>query len=129
MLLPEPMEFLDLHPGASIVLSIDRFEDGTSVIYPRKVTQRHRAIHMQQNGLTEPPSVAQPIGNEIPVLRLFGHRVDQPSPARYYDVSSKTLRADLLARLTVSNFFPVQFKLTAEGAAPQKRYSVEPVSM
>jgi hypothetical protein len=59
------------------------------------------------------------------VLRLYGERMDEVSPARYWDISSKTLRADLLARLNAGLRAPFQLSLSAHGHAPQKRYSVE----
>jgi hypothetical protein len=125
MLLPEPMEFIDLDPEASMTLRVDSFQDGSTVIHPRATTPRHVRQHMQQNALTEPPPAGTPIGVEVPALRLVGERIDQPSPAKYFDVSSKTLRADLLARFTGGLTLPAVLKLTANGQKPKKRYSVE----
>ena len=125
MLLPEPMEFVDLEPGASMTLRVDSFQDGSTLIHPRLTTARHVRIHMQQNALTAPPPAGTPIGVEVPALRLVGERLDQNSPAHYFDVSSKTLRADLLARFSSGLALPAVLKLTANGQKPQKRYSVE----
>jgi hypothetical protein len=125
MLLPEPMEFIDLEAGTSMTLRVDSFQDGSTLIHPRTTTPRHVRMHMQQNALTEPPPAGTPIGVEVPALRLIGERLDQNSPMRYFDVSSKTLRADLLARFTSGLVLPAVITLTANGHKPKKRYSVE----
>src|SRR5690348_6496397 len=96
MILPEPYEYIDLHPGASMTLRVDRFEDGSGVIHPRVPTPRHVRKHMDQRGLTEAPAAGVPISVEEPVLRLFGMRLDEANPLPYFDVSSKRLRAYLL---------------------------------
>lgn len=124
-LLDEPMEFIDLMHGASITLRVESYADGAAVIHPRIVTDRHRRQHMDQRQLTEPPPAGTPISVEVPVLRLFGARLDEPSPAPYFDTSSKTLRADLLTRMNGGAALPMIFRLTANGQKPHKRYSVE----
>jgi hypothetical protein len=127
MLLPEPLEFIDLAPGTSMTIEVTGYLDGSAVIHPGNVTSRHISIHMQQQGLTEPPMAGTPIKNEVPVLRLIGKRLDETSNASYFDISSKTLRADLLARLMAGISFPFTVQLTANGQRPRKRYSVEMV--
>ena len=127
-ILDEPMEFVDLAPGASMTLRVDMFRDGSAAIHPSHVTTRHVRQHMDQRGLTEPPAAGTPITVEVPVLRLWGQRLDQPSPAPYFDVSSKTLRADLLARFNGGAALPMTIALTANGVRPHKRYSVEVLS-
>jgi hypothetical protein len=124
-LLDEPMEFIDLLHGASMTIRVDRFVDGTTVIHPHNVTDRHRRQHMDQRGLTEPPPAGTPISVEVPVLRLFGARVDEPNSRSYFDSTSKTLRADLIARMNGGAALPMIFRLTANGQKPHKRYSVE----
>jgi hypothetical protein len=124
-LLPEPMEFLDLAHGNTATIRVERFLDGSAVIHPRAPTANHVRTFMSQNGLTEPPQSGTPISVEVPVLRLYGARLDKPSPVKYLDVSSKTLRADLLARFNTGLALPVQITLSANGHAPHKRYSVE----
>lgn len=125
MLLAEPLEFLDLDHGNSITLWVSSYADGSAFIHPTAVSPRHVRIHMSQNGLTAPPVAGTPITVEVPALRLFGKRLDEPGPAQYFDVSSKTLRADLLARLTAGLALPATIRLTANGQKPRKRYSVE----
>lgn len=123
--LAEPMEFLDLEHGNSIQLRITSYEIGTTVIHPTKLTPRHHRLHMDQNGLTEPPAPGTPISVRIPVLRVHGERLDTPSPLRYWDISSKTLTADLEPRLRAAAGVPLDVVLTANGYKPTKRYSVE----
>jgi hypothetical protein len=125
MLLAEPLEFIDLHPGTSMTIVVTGYADGSTVIHPNAPTPRHVRIHMDQRALVTPPPVGTPISVEVPALRLFGQRVDQSTPATYFDISSKTLRADLLARLTAGLALPATIKLTANGQKPRKRYSVE----
>lgn len=125
MLLPEPLEFVDLDPGASMTIRVDSFQDGSTVIHPSSPTPRHVRIHMSQNALAAPPPAGTPISVEVPALRLFGQRVDKPDSLTHFDISSKTLRADLLARLTAGLQLPVTIVLTANGQRPRKRYSVE----
>lgn len=125
MLLAEPLEFIDLEPGHSMVIRVDAWTDGSTVIHPVAVSSRHVRIHMTQNDLATPPPPGTPISIEVPALRLLGQRVDEPSTAPYFDISSKTLRADLLARLTAGLPLPATIRLTANGQKPRKRYSVE----
>ena len=124
-LLDEPMEYIDLMHGASMTIRVDRIADGTAVIHPHTVTDRHRRQHMDQRGLTEPPPAGTPISVEVPVLRLFGARLDEPNARAYFDTSAKTLRADLLARFNGGAALPMIIRLTANGQKPFKRYSVE----
>lgn len=121
------MELLDLEHGNQITLRLERFEQGTTLIHPKQPSPRQLRIYMQQNGLTAPPAPGTPISNRIPVLRVFGSRVDQPSPLHYWDVTSLTLQADLLPRLLAHQGLPLTVTLTAHGYKPTKRYSVEHV--
>lgn len=123
--LPEPIELLDLEHGNAISLAIDRFEMGQTLIHPTQVTPRHVRLHMQQNNLSAPPPAGTPISVMIPVLRVFGVRTDKPSPLHYWDISSKTLQADLLPRLIANQGGTLAVTLTANGYKPTKRYSVE----
>jgi hypothetical protein len=123
--LAEPYELLDLEHANSIQLRIDRFERGSMVIHPKNPTPRHVRIHMDQRGLAEPPAPGTPLSVEIPVVRVWGERLDAVSPLRYWDITSKTLQADLLPRLTVRQGNTLTVRLTANGHKPTKRYSVE----
>lgn len=123
--LAEPIELLDLEHGASISLAIDRFQEGKTLIHPREVTPRHVRIHMQQNGLTAPPVQGTPISVMVPVLRVFGTRLDKPSAIHYWDITAKRLQADLLPRLYAHMGGVLTVTLTAVGYKPTKTYSVE----
>jgi len=124
-LLPEPIELLDLEHGNSIKLRIDKYDRGSIVIHPKEVSNRHLRLYMDQRGLTEPPSAGTPISIEIPALRVYGERLDKASPLHYWDITSKTLQADLLPRL-YQNLGPgLVVTFTANGYKPTKRYSVE----
>ena len=123
--LPEPIEFLDLEHGDSIQLVIDRWEVGTTTIHPTRVSPRHVRIHMEQNSLTAPTAPGTPITVRIPVLRVFGKRIDKESPLTYWDISAKRLIANLQPRLNANGGAPFTVKLTAVGIKPTKTYSVE----
>lgn len=120
-----PMELLDLEHGNSIQLAITSYEQGVTVIHPKVITPRDVRIFMQQNSLTEPPAAGMPIYKTIPVLRVFGTRIDKPSPLHYWDISSLTLQADLLPRLIAAAGSTLTVTLTANGYKPTKRYSIE----
>jgi hypothetical protein len=123
--LTEPIEFLDLEHGHSISLALTSFEQGIVGIHPRTITARHTRLHMIQNALTEVPAPGTPITVNIPVLRVFGTRLDEPSPLRYWDISSKRLQADLLPRLTLHSGGTLVVKISALGEKPTKVFSVE----
>jgi len=125
MLLPEPYELVDLEHLGAILLRVDSWLDGSMKIHPKNPNARHVRIHMDQRGLTEPPSPGTPIDVEVPMIRLVGKRIDEPHQSPYWDITSKTLRADLLARFTAGLPLPATLRLTANGHKPQKRYSVE----
>jgi hypothetical protein len=120
-----PLEFLDLEHANAVTLSITSAEMGTTEIHPTAITPRQIRLHMQQNGLSAPPPAGTPITIRIPVLRLFGSRVDAVSAAPYWDVSSKTLQANLWPRLQLFQGAALQVTITANGVKPTKRYSVE----
>jgi len=123
--LPEPYEFLDLEHAGSITLNITSYELGTGLIHPTAITPRAVRIYMMQNGLTEPPTPGTPITNRIPIMRVFGQRIDKPSPLHYWDISSKRLQADLLPRLQTHAGGVLSVTITATGYKPTKLFSVE----
>lgn len=123
--LAEPMEFLDLEHGNSMTLNLTSYELGTALIHPTAITPRHTRLHMMQNELSDPPTPGTPITVRIPVLRVFGQRIDRPSPLHYWDISSKRLQADLLPRLQTHAGGVLGVTITANGYKPTKVYSVE----
>lgn len=122
--LPEPYEFLDLEHQGKITLNITSYQLGTALIHPTAVTPRATRLYMMQNGLTEPPTPGTPITNRIPVLRVFGQRIDKLSPLSYWDISSKRLQADLLPRLQIHQGGVLSVTITADGYKPTKTFSV-----
>src|ERR1700722_4103184 len=99
--LSEPFEYVDLAHSMSMTIQVTAFEDGSGLIHPSNPSPKHVRQHMDQNGLTEPPPPNTPIGVQVPVLRLFGIRLDKSSPSPYWDISSRTLQAQLLPLLDV----------------------------
>lgn len=147
LLLDEPFEYVDLAHSMSMTLQVVAFQDGSGLIHPTNPSPKHVHQHMVENALEVAPAQGTPIGITVPVLRLFGARLDKASPSPYWDISSRTLQAQLLPLLDVSAgstpttalearksgvaygkvplLAPVTIKITANGARPQKRYSVE----
>lgn len=124
-LLPEPLEYLDLEHGESFKIQITSYELGKAQIHPTTVTPRAIRLYMQENDLTVPPVAGTPITITIPVLRVYGQRLDKPSPSPYWDISSKTLQAALLPRLYANGASPLTVTITGNGVKPTKRYSIE----
>lgn len=123
--LPEPYEYLDLEHQASITLNLTSYELGTGLVHPTAITPRQVRLYMMQNGLSEPPAAGVPITVRIPVLRVFGQRIDTPSRLHYWDISSKRLQADLLPRLQTHAGGVLSVTITATGYKPTKVFSVE----
>jgi hypothetical protein len=123
--LAEPYEYLDLEHQGSITLNLTSYQLGTSLVHPTMVTERHRRLYMMQNGLAEPPAPGTPMTIRIPVMRVFGQRIDKPSGLAYWDISSKRLQADLLPRLQTHAGSVLSVVITATGHKPTKVFSVE----
>ena len=123
--LPEPYEFLDLEHRCSITLNLQGYWLGTALIHPTAITPRQVRLHMMQQGLSAPPVAGTPITVRIPVLRVFGQRIDKPSPLSYWDISSKRLQADLVPRLQTRAGSVLSVVITATGYKPTKIFSVE----
>ena len=103
MALKEPMEILDLPDGGSVKLHILGFEEGQTNIMPKGGTEL----------------------KTIDVLRLFVPPADKPHFPHYYDVTSKTLRAQLLPLLPAYIEAQRLLTITKRGIAPAARFSVE----
>lgn len=123
--MPGPMELLDLEHEESIVLRIDRYELGSTLIHPRAPTARHIRMHMTQYGLPGVPAPGTPISVRVPVLRVWGDRLDAASASPYWDITSQTLIASLAPRLYAAAPAALTVRLTAHGQRPSKRYAVE----
>jgi len=104
-LLSEPFEFLDLKDGVSLTLAISAAEWGEGVIKPRYP--------------------GAPEEKRIPILRLTAKEGYKPVGAPYWDVTSKTLQAQLRPLLPDLISTGKEFTITAHGVAPAKRYSLK----
>jgi len=104
MVVEEPFEILELADGETVSLAIERFEWGETVIHPRYP--------------------GAPAEKTIPVLRLYLREGYKPVGPGYWDVTSKTLQAQLKPLLTSLAETGREFTITAHGTGPSKRFSV-----
>lgn len=100
----EPFEILELEDGVSLRLAISKFEKGETVIHPRYA--------------------GAPAEKRIPVLRLFVREGYKPVGVSYWDVTSKTLQAQLSPHLEELAKSGREFVITAHGSGPRKRFSL-----
>ena len=100
-----PYEILELADRESRDLKIVGWERGTMEIHPRWT--------------------GAPPAKEIPVLRVHVTREIKPLPPHYYDITSKTLMAQLLPLLLERGFERWTYRITAYGVAPRKRFTLE----
>lgn len=65
----------------------------------------------------------------IPILRLYIQRLDKPTNAPYYDISSSRLQAQLLGYLRTQSYAGKEFSIRAVGRKPKKvlGLSVRPI--
>lgn len=103
--MPGPYELLELADGQSVDLALVSWERGTMTITPR-------------NAGAAVPKV-------IPVLRLHLAEGVKPYPPMYYDVTSKTLMAQLIPHLSQPNFERFRYRITKHGIAPTARFTLE----
>ncbi|MBW2672505.1 MAG: hypothetical protein JRD89_03695 [Deltaproteobacteria bacterium] len=103
--LPGPYEILELGDRESRSLKIVGWERGTMEIHPRWPGAPER--------------------KEIPVLRVHVTEATKPYPPRYYDITSKTLQAQLLPLLSERGYEKWTYRVTAYGEAPRKRFTLE----
>ena len=105
--LPGPYEILDLADRESVRLRVVSWEQGSIVIHPRWA--------------------GAPAEKEIPTLRLHLAAGVKPYPPMYYDVTSKTLQAQLLPMLMERGFERYEYVITKFGVAPRARFTLERV--
>ena len=103
-LLKEPFEFLELADGKSITFAVNRFEEGDAVIHPLYP--------------------GAPAEKRIPVMRLHVPAEYKPIGVPYWDVTSKTLQAQLRPLLPGLIKEKGEVTITAHGSGPAKRFSV-----
>jgi hypothetical protein len=103
--MPEPYEILELADGQSVELRLVTWERGTMTITPR------------YEGAAG--------SKEIPVLRVHVAAGVKPYPPMYYDITSKTLMAQMLPHLSQPNFERFVYRITKHGVAPTARFTLE----
>jgi len=103
-LLPEPYEYLELKDGVSLTMAATKQEWGEALIKPRYA--------------------GAPGEKRIPVLRLTVKPGYKPTGAPYWDITSKTLQAQLRPLLADLIARGAEFTVTAHGEGPQKRFSL-----
>ncbi len=101
-ILAEPAEILDLGDGASVTLKVQRLEVGEMVI-----TQTGAAT-----------------SKTIPVLRVHVEPGTKPAGLAYWDVTSKTLQAQLKALAPQIVGTGRAVLVTKIGVAPRARFTV-----
>ena len=104
MVVGEPFEIFELSDGVSVRLKSVRFEWGSATIHPRYA--------------------GAPESKQIPVLRIHlpgGIKMTGPP---YWDVTSKTLQAQLKPLEPDIVGKGREFVVTAHGSGPSKRFSV-----
>ena len=102
MTMPPPFELLDLADGES----------------------RSFAVLSAERGETE-ITLSDGSGRKVvPVLRLHLSQADKAFGPPYYDVTSRTLQAQLEPQLFASAYRPRVFTITKSGVAPAARFTV-----
>ena len=102
MTVQNPFELLEMADGEKRVFHISRWEKGVTTIRP----------------------TFAPEGKEIPVLRIWVAPQEQPIGLEYWDITSKTLIAQLEPWLEKPDFRGRRFEITAFGVAPKKRFTL-----
>lgn len=104
MPISEPFELLELRDGESVRLKVRDYEFGEMVIHPRYT--------------------GAPGEKRVPVLRLYVPAEYKPRGVPYWDVTAKTLQAQLKPLLPELKASGKEFIISAFGHAPSKRFSV-----
>jgi hypothetical protein len=99
----EPYEVLELQDGQSIAFHVERYEEGTMFIKP----------------------TATPEGKDVEVCRVFVPVADKSHFPYYYDLTAKTLRAQLVPMLPSVIAGRRLITITKRGVAPKARFTVE----
>lgn len=103
MAVEEPFELLEMADGEVRTFHIRAWEKGETLI--------------------KPPWL--PEGKVIKVLRIWVDPEEQPIGLTYWDITSKTLIAQLEPYLERETFRAMVYKITAFGEKPRKRFTVE----
>jgi len=105
--LPGPYELLDLPDRGSVRFRVVSWEQGSILIHPRYE--------------------GAPEEKEIPVLRVHLAEGVKPYPPMYFDITSKTLMAQMLPMLMERGFERYEYVVTKYGVAPRARFTLERV--
>jgi len=104
--LPKPFNYLfrkgGRRAGRGLLFTILAYQEGQAIISPKTSGE---AI-------------------EIPVTRIYIQRLDRPSPARYYDISSRQVQAQLWGYLSTRAYVGRTFTVDAHGYKPSKQFSL-----
>jgi len=103
--IPPPYEILQLADRQSITIRPIRWELGWMIIHPRYPMA--------------PPE------KKVYVIRLHVDPRVKPLFPYYYDITPRTLVAQLLPILKAPDWRKKEFKITAIGVAPRKRFMIE----
>lgn len=101
--LSEPFELLDLPDRGVLETTVQRFEEGSATITLRTTGEV----------------------KTVEVLRIHVPQAAKPVGVPYWDITSKTLRAQLLPLLKSANTRARRFRITKMGLAPTARFQVE----
>jgi len=106
--LPGPMEILDLADGETRSFRVTRWERGSTTITPRFPGAQGEKV--------------------IEVLRVHVTTDSKPTPPYYYDITSKTLQAQMIPYLSNRGFENLVFTVTKYGVAPRARFTLSVTS-
>lgn len=103
--LPGPYELLELQDGESVDLRVRSWQRGTMIIHPKYP--------------------GAPAEKEIEVLRVHMQEGSKQYPPMYYDITSKTLNAQLLPFLLEPGFEAWSFRVTKHGIGVRARFTLQ----
>lgn len=98
-----PYEIFELEDGQSIELRVIRWEIG--------------AIRIQTSDV--------PQGKDVKALRLYLTAASKPIGVNWYDITSKTLIAQIYPYLELPGYEAKVFKITKYGVRPKARFMVQ----
>jgi hypothetical protein len=104
-----PYEILELRDRESVRLRVVSWEQGTITIHPRYP--------------------GAPAEKEIAALRVHLAAGTKPYPPLYWDITSKTLQAQLLPLLLERGFERYEYVITKYGVPPKARFTLERVPL
>jgi len=104
-----PYELFGLGDGEAVGLRVRFWERGTMLIRPR--------------------GSGASVEREVPVLRVHVGRELKPAGLPYWDITQKTLAAQLLPLLAMPRFQQFEYVITKHGSPPKSRFTVEKVPL